>query len=212
MLKKYLQKVNLVSFGTRNKTFESLTLAILFCLNLLGSGTWDQACAELSSVPSIPETLLTIWRHHYLALFLCQSRGTIYFWGAQKSHILIWWKSSPGSHSSYDKRWPQAALRGFKHRTVSEISEVQPHQQSPASQNAASGVSNSVLRFQSKWELWRMDQNNLYPAKTVWENKTPSGPASVTALCNLLCSASIIAEFSPVFLAMLLSECYSSAC
>lgn len=50
-----------------------------------------------------------------------------------------------------------------------------------------------------------MDQNNLYPVKTVWENKTPSGPASVTALCNLLHLASSTAEFSPVFLALLLS-------
>lgn len=124
----------------------------------------------------------------------------------------MWCKSSSGAHSSSDRRWPQADLGGFKGRTGSEVNEVQPHQQPPASQNAASGVSISVLRFQSKWELRRMDQNNLYPAKTVWENKTPSGPASVTALCNLLHSASIIAEFSPVFLDLLLSECYSSAC
>lgn len=49
MLKKKLQKVNLVSFGTRNKTFESLTLAIHLCLNLLGSGTSALCRALLST-------------------------------------------------------------------------------------------------------------------------------------------------------------------
>lgn len=58
------------------------------------------------------------------------------------------------------------------------MSEVQPQHEPPDSHTAAFGVSSSFLRCQAKWGLRWMDQNNLYPAKTIWENKTPSGTAS----------------------------------
>lgn len=84
MLEKYLQKINFVGFATRNKTFESLTLAIKLCLNLFGSGTGDQ----LSSAPSITRDF---GDHLKASLFGFVSvpvqRNNIISWGPEKPHF-----------------------------------------------------------------------------------------------------------------------------
>lgn len=117
--KKYLQKVNLVNFGTRNRMFKSLTLAVQLCLNLLGSGTCDQTCAKITCFLSACDNQVVCWPFEDINIWLCfygSPRGWCRGLSLGPTKATAWCGFRRCPCSSWDRRWPQAAVGGWKGR------------------------------------------------------------------------------------------------